>query len=58
MTLSLSPTARGLRLIRSTRSAPITLPPPAGGSAQTLLVTDTNDPIVTETGASIITETA
>jgi hypothetical protein len=58
MTMSLSPTARGLRLIRSTHSAPITLPPDAGGSTQTLLVTETNDPIVTETGVSISTETA
>ncbi len=58
MTMSLSPTARGLRLIRSTRSAPITLPPPGGGSTQPLLVTDANEPIATETGDRIITETA
>lgn len=56
--MSLSPTARGLRLIRSTNSPPLTLPPTPGGSIQTLLVTETNEPIVTETGARIITETA
>ena len=58
MTMSLSPTARGLRLIRSTRSAPITLPLETGGSTQPLLVTETNEALVTETGARIITETA
>jgi len=58
MTTSLSPTARGLRLIRSTRSTPIVLPPPGGGSTAPLLVTETNQAIVTESGARIITETA
>ena len=58
MTMSLSPTARGLRLIRSTRSAPIVLPPPGGGGTVPLLVTESNDAIVTESGARIITETA
>lgn len=56
--MSLSPTARGLRLIRSSRSAPITLPPGPGGSTQPLLVTETNEALVTETGARIITETS
>ena len=58
MTMSLSPTARGLRLIRATLSPPVTLPPPTGIGSQTLLVTDANDQIATETGARIITETA
>ena len=58
MALSLSLTARGLRLIRSSLSAPITLPPSPGGSTQPLLVTETNEVIVTETGARITTETA
>ena len=58
MTMSLSPTARGLRLIRATHSPSVTLPPPTDGGPQTLLVTDANDQIATETGARIITETA
>lgn len=58
MTMSLSPTARGLRLIRATQSLSVILPPPTGVVQQTLLVTDANDQIVTETGARIITETA
>jgi hypothetical protein len=58
MSMSLSPTARGLRLIRATHSPSITLPPPAGVGPQTLLITDANDQIATETGARIITETA
>ncbi len=58
MTMSLSPTARGLRLIRSTHSAPIILPPSPGGGTQPLLVTETGHLMVTETGARIITETA
>lgn len=56
--MALSPTARGLRLIRSSRSAPVTLPSAPGGSTQPLLVTETHAAIVTETGASISTETA
>jgi hypothetical protein len=57
MTMWLSPTSRGLRLVRATRSPLITLPPPAPGGPQALLVTDTQDEITTETGARIITET-
>lgn len=54
MTISLAPTARGLRLIRATRSVTIALPPPAGPT--TLLVTDTSEPIVTEAGFNLTTE--
>ena len=57
MTMALSPTARGLRLIRASRSPSITLPPP-NGATQTLLVTDTNERIATEEGVHLITETA
>jgi hypothetical protein len=57
MTMALSPTARGLRLIRASRSPSITLPPPNVATG-TLLVTDANEPIATEAGARLITETA
>ncbi len=56
--MSLSPTTRGLRLIRATLAPSITVPPPGIGGPETLLVTDTNQPIATETGARLITETA
>lgn len=51
--MGLSPTARGLRLIRSTRSPAITVPPPAGGQPL-MLVTEAQAPIGTETGATIV----
>lgn len=57
MTSGLSPTARGLRLIRATRSPRITLPPPTGNQP-VLLATEANEHIITESGAGIIMETA
>jgi hypothetical protein len=53
MTMSLAPTARGLRLVKATRSPVIVLPPSTNQAA--LLVTDTNDPIVTEISAQLAT---
>lgn len=52
--MSLAPTARGLRLVRTTRAATIALPPPAGPAA--LLVTDTSEPIINEAGFNLTTE--
>jgi hypothetical protein len=57
MTMAFSPTARGLRLIRASRSPSITLPPP-NVATETLLVTDANEQIATEAGVRLITETA
>ncbi|MEZ5865716.1 MAG: hypothetical protein R3D25_17225 [Geminicoccaceae bacterium] len=53
MTMTLAPTARGLRLIKATRSPRIELPSSAGPAA--LLVSDTDEPIVTETGVQLAT---
>ena len=58
MTTSLSPTAKSLRLTRSTRSPTIALPPGAGATPQSLIVTEAGDMLATETGARITTETA
>lgn len=55
--MSLAPTSRGMRLIRQTRSVAITMPQPTGGTAP-LLVTDTGDLIVTESGNPLSMETA
>lgn len=51
--MSLAPTARGLRLVRATRSPVIETPPAAGPAA--LLVTEANEPIVTETSIQLAT---
>lgn len=56
MTASLAPTARGLRLIRATKSLAITVPPPA--TTAPLLVTEANEAIATEAGVRLTTESA
>lgn len=51
--MSLAPTAHGLRLVRAIRSPAIELPPSAAPAA--LLVTDVNEPIVTENSIQLAT---
>jgi hypothetical protein len=58
MSLALFPTARGLRLLRSVRALPITLPPPPVDDNQPVLATETGSPIVTENGVRIATESS
>jgi hypothetical protein len=58
MTTFLSPTTKSLRLTRSTSSPTITLPSGVGAVPPSVIATEAGDLLVTETAASITTETA